>query len=98
MNPFTDETRDARLKVDVSGLCDTLRAPESLRTVIMEHKPSVLSVGDFALKAMLDSSIDAMKVRGDYRGIQRLLGTLFDNEVPNGTDGDKRHIGNGKAR
>ncbi len=97
-NPFTDETRDARLKLNIDGFCDTLRAPESLHRLVMEYKPATVSAGDFALKAMLDSSIDALKVRGDYRGIQRLLGTLFGGEgtdrpaqVPNGTPGAERH-------
>ena len=90
-NPFTDETRDARMKLSIDGLCDTLRAPESLRTLVMEQKPSTVSTGDFALKAMLDAVIDTKQSHGDYRGIQRLLGTLFGDEGTNGTVGDKRH-------
>jgi hypothetical protein len=85
MNPFTDESRDARLKMAVEGLCDTLRAPASLHRLVMQAKPAFMPVGDFALKAMLDSAIDALKVRGDYRGIQGLLGTLFGQTVPGGT-------------
>lgn len=97
-NPFTDESRDSRFKVDVPGLMDTLRSPESLHRLVMEFKPAVVSTGDFALKGMLDSCIDSLKVRGDYRGIQRLLGTLFGpdgterrDEVPNGTRRAERH-------
>ena len=97
-NPFTDESRDARFKVDVPGLMDTLRSPESLHRLVMEFKPAATSTGDFALKGMLDSCIDALKVRGDYRAIQRLLGTLFgplgterQPEVPNGTRRAERH-------
>lgn len=98
MNPFTDESRDARLKVSVEGLCDTLRAPETLHRLVMEHKPASMSVGDFALTSMLDSIIDAHKVRHDYRAIQRLLDTTFGRagddghvQVPNGTSGAERH-------
>lgn len=97
-NPFTDESRDARFKMDISGLMDTLRSPESLHRIVMEFKPAVVSTGDFMLKGALDSVIDALKVRGDYRGIQRLLGTLFGpegterrGEVPNGTRSAGRH-------
>ncbi|HXG77662.1 MAG TPA: hypothetical protein VNJ53_13935 [Gaiellaceae bacterium] len=98
MNPFTDESRDARLKLAVPGLCDTLRAPESLHRLVMEYKPAVLSVGDFALKSMLDAVLLAHIVRGDYRAVQRLLGALFGpvvpdgrTQVPNGTEGAERH-------
>ena len=38
MNPFTDETRDARIKLAIDGFCDTLRAPESLHRLIMDTK------------------------------------------------------------
>jgi hypothetical protein len=98
MNPFTDETRDARLKLSIEGFCDTLRSPESLHRLVMEYKPAQQSVGDFALKAMLDETIDALKVAGRYRDIQRLLGTLFGDvvterraDVPNGTPRAERH-------
>lgn len=98
MNPLTDESRDARLKVSVEGLCDTLRAPESLHRLVMLWKPADRSVGDFALKAMLDSILMGQIVRSDYRGLQSLLGTLFGPvvtdqhlQVPNGTNGANGH-------
>jgi hypothetical protein len=84
-NPFTDESRDSRIKISVAGLCDTLRAPESLHHMVMIEKPATVSAGDFALKSMLDSVLMTRMVRGDYRGIQRLLGTLFGPLVPDGT-------------
>lgn len=77
MNPFTDETRDARLKMEVEGFCDTLRAPESLKRLFMDCKPAGHSVGDFALLEMFNGIIDAHKVAYDYRAIQRLLDTFF---------------------
>lgn len=92
MNPFTDESRDARLKLGIEGLADTLRAPESLHRLVMEHKPATVSVGDFTLKALLDSIIDAKQSHGDYRGIQRLLDTQF------GALGDERHPGRAPGR
>jgi hypothetical protein len=98
MNAFTDASRDSRLRLDVDGLAATLRAPEALHRLLMEGKPAVVSTGDFALKAMLDSIIGSLIVRGDYRAIQRLLGTLFGDvvsertpEVPVGTTGVGRH-------
>lgn len=91
-NPFTDESRDARLKIAVEGLCDTLRAPESIRQLVMEHKPATVSVGDFALKAMFDARIDVLKVAGQYREIQRLLDTHF------GPLGDARHLAHAPSR
>lgn len=97
-NPLTDESRDSRLKLGVEGLCDTLRAPETLHRLVMEHKPAGVSVGDFALTSMLNALIDAHKVRTDYRAIQRLLDTTFGPlvtdrtpQVPNGTRGAERH-------
>lgn len=98
MNPLTDESRDARLKVAVDGLCDTLRAPETLHRLVMLWKPADRSVGDFALKAMLDHVLIAHIMRGDYRGLHSLLGTLFVGEgtdghpkVPVGTRSAERH-------
>jgi hypothetical protein len=84
-NALLDESRDARLKLSVEGFCDTLRAPESLHRLLMLEKPAAVSTGDFALRAMLNESLMAHMVRGDYRAIQRLLGTLFGDEVPPGT-------------
>lgn len=83
-NPFTDESRDARLKVDVDGLCTTLRAPESVHRIVMQLKPAGFSVGDFALTSMVNDLIAALMVRRDYRGIQGLLGTLLGPWVPDG--------------
>jgi hypothetical protein len=98
MNPFTDESRDARLKLAIVGFCDTLRSPESLHRLVMIEKPAHVGVGDRTLKALLDQVIDEHKVAGDYRGIQRLLGTLFGDvvtvtplQVPPGTVGAERH-------
>lgn len=105
MNPFTDESRDSRIKLGVAGLADTLRAPDSLHRLVMVEKPTTVSAGDFALKAMLDAALMSRMVRGDYRGIQRLLGTLFGPlvderhgptpslrpEVPNGNARADRH-------
>ena len=104
-SPFLDESRDARIKLGVAGLADTLRAPESLHRLVMVEKPTTVSAGDFALKAMLDAALMARMLRGDYPGIQRLLGTLFGPVVDerhqakderhaqgtNGTSGDERH-------
>jgi len=84
-SPFLDESRDARIKLGVAGLADTLRAPESLHRLVMVEKPTTVSAGDFALKSMLDAALMARMLRGDYPGIQRLLGTLFGPVV------DERH-------
>jgi hypothetical protein len=99
MNAFTDESRDARLKLGIDGLCDTLRSPESLHRLVMEYKPAVESAGDFALKAMLNQCLMNHIVRGDYRAVQRMLGTLFgdvvtagNKQVPDGTSRDGRHF------
>ena len=50
MNPFLDESRDSRIKLNVTGLCDTLRSPESLHRLVMGEKGASVSAGDFALK------------------------------------------------
>lgn len=84
MNALTDETRDARLKLDVEGFCATLRAPATLHRLVMELKPAGFSVGDFALTALINDLITAQIVRRDYRAIQRMLGTLFGPWVPDG--------------
>lgn len=85
MNPFTDEERTSRMKLAIDGFCDQLRAPETLHRVTMEYKPATMSTGDFALKAMFDSVLMALIVRGDYRGAQRLLVSVFGEEVTNVT-------------
>jgi hypothetical protein len=99
-NPFTDESRDARLKLAIDGFCDTLRSPESLHRLVMEYKPAMQSSGDFALTSMFNSVLMALIVRGDYRGLQRILGTTFGDvvtdrpaQVTNGTSGAERHKG-----
>lgn len=83
-NPFTDESRDARLKVDVDGLCSTLRAPETIHRLVMDLKPAGFSVGDFALTSMVNDLISTLTVRRDYRAIQGLLDTLLGVRVPLG--------------
>jgi hypothetical protein len=83
-NPFTGESRDARLGIKVEGWCDTLRAPESLHRLFMEAKPGHVSIGDFALKAMLDAHLMALMVAGQYTRIYSLLGNLFSGELPTG--------------
>lgn len=89
MNPFTDESRDAKLKLGIDGLCDTLRSPESIKYLVMQGKPAGLGVGDFALFSMVDAIIDRHKVQHDYRAIQRTLDTLFGPVGTNDTRGAK---------
>lgn len=90
-NPFTDESRDARLKLGVDGFCDTLRSPESIKWLVMQGKPAGFAVGDFALLSMVDAIIDRHKVAHDYRAIQCTLDTLFGPVGTNGTPGADRH-------
>jgi hypothetical protein len=90
-NPFTQESRDARLSVGLPGLMDKLRAPDSLHALVMRTKPLTVPVSDFALKAMLDGHLIAAIVRADYREVYATLVTLFGSEVTGGraevTDG-----------
>lgn len=88
MNPFTDEKRTSQLQLSIDGLCDQLRTPDSLHRLVMIEKPATESAGDFALKSMLNAAIINRMVRGDYRGIQRLLVSLFgaDPTVVSKTD------------
>ena len=84
-NPFTAESRDARLSLGLDGFIDKLRAPESLHRLVMIAKPAHMPASDFALKAMLDAHLMACILRGDYAAVQRTLVTLFGPEVTNGT-------------
>ena len=83
-NPFTDESRDARLSLNIDGFCDKLRAPEALHRLATQHKPKHMSTGDFFLKAALDLRLIELIVAGHYDEVQRTLGTVFG---PLGTDG-----------
>lgn len=69
------------MKLAIDGFCEQLRAPESLHQLVMLHKPATQSAGDFALASMLNAVLMALIVRGDYRGIQRLLVSLFGDLV-----------------
>lgn len=80
-NPFTDESRDAKLNLRLEGFIDQLRAPESLHRLVMFSKPVHMSVSDFALKSMLDGHLIALIVRSDYRAVYSTLVTLFGTEM-----------------
>lgn len=95
MNPFTDEKRTSQLQLSIEGLCDQLRSPESLHRLVMVEKSATESAGDFALKAMLNTAIMARMMRGDYRGIQRLLVSLFGAEPTNVSKADERQKASG---
>jgi len=84
-NPFTAESRDARLSLGLGGFIDKLRAPESLHRLVMLAKPVTMPASDFALKAMLDTHLIESIVRGDYAEVYGTLGTLFGPEVTGGT-------------
>jgi hypothetical protein len=89
VNPFTDQSRDARLSLDVDltgrdGLGTKLRSPESIATVVAE-KPAHVSTGTWALKGMLDALLIADIVAGRYRHVQATLDTLFGPAGPDGT-------------
>lgn len=84
-NPFTAESRDARISLGLEGFIDKLRAPDSLHALVMRAKPLTVPASDFALKAMLDQFLMACIVRSDYREVYATLGTLFGAEVTLGT-------------
>jgi hypothetical protein len=88
-NPFTQESRDARLSLGLAGFIDKLRAPDSLHALVMLAKPATVPASDFALKSMLDQHLMALIVRSDYRGVYVTLGTLFGPEVTAGTRGPR---------
>lgn len=98
MNPFTDESRDARLAVNLDGICTKLRSPDSFHKLTMTVKPDHVSLADHMLACLLDNAIDTLKIRRDYRGIHSLLGTLYGlpgadqaEKVTVGTGGNGRH-------
>jgi hypothetical protein len=80
-NALLDETRDARMKLGIAGVVEQLRAPETVHRLLMEQKPTTTSLGDFALKAMLDAALIAAIMRGDYRTVNRLVVTVFGDAV-----------------
>jgi hypothetical protein len=85
-NPFTTESRDARISLGLDGFMDKLRAPESLHRLVMIAKPANMPNSDYALKSMLDAYLLACIVRGDYSQVQRTLGTLFGHLSPAGDE------------
>ena len=84
MNAFVNEARDARLSVNVDGLAEKLRCPETLHRLLMLAKPATTSVGDFCLKSMLDNVLMAAIMRSDYRAVYGTLVTIFGAEVTTG--------------
>lgn len=84
-NPFTLESRDAVLSLNIEGLLPRLRAPESLRRLLVDVKPQHMPMGDFALKSMFDAFLIEAIVAGRYRDVQATLVAMFG--VPDhGTD------------
>lgn len=76
-NPFTLESRDVVLSLNIDGLLSRLRAPESLRRLLVDTKPQHLSMGDFALKSMFDQHCMSLIVGGYYRELQTTLDAMF---------------------
>lgn len=76
MNPFTSESRDPVLSVNLKGFCTKLRAPESLRA-LLRMKPDHVGLGDHLLKAALDAHLMLLIVGGRYRDLQTTLAALF---------------------
>jgi hypothetical protein len=76
-NPFTLESRDAVLSLNIEGLLPRLRAPESLRRLLVDVKPQHMPMGDFALKSMVDAHLMALIIAGRYREVQATLVAMF---------------------
>jgi len=99
VNPLLDESQDTRLALNLRGFCDKLRVPEILHRIVMAVKPDHVSVGDHTKVALLNDAIDTYQSRRDFRGLQRLLDTIFGpvgDEVASvgtvGTNGNGRHL------
>lgn len=76
-NPFTLESREAVLSLNIEGLLPRLRAPESLRRLLVDVKPQHMPMGDFALKSMVDAHLMALIIAGRYREVQATLVAMF---------------------
>lgn len=72
MNACLDETRSERIDVGLVFMRQ-LRLSPTLAEVLADEKPAVQTWGDFALSAMVEKVVTARMVRGDYRGVIRLL-------------------------
>jgi hypothetical protein len=104
-NAFLDETRSERLDLGLP-MMKQLRASPTLTAVLMDEKPATQTWGDFALAAMVEKSVHARMVRGDLRGVIRLLVRLIgqpsDERLTNGLVPDARQAaltnGNGSRR
>lgn len=92
MNALTDESRDDVWPVNIDGFCSQLRAPSSLAFLKGIGKPAHLRLGDATLKAMLDSYLIALMMRGEYRTVTDTLVRLFGEAmtVVTGTDDRQR--------
>lgn len=99
-NPFTSESRDEVLTLGLDGLITKLRAPRSLRRILVSEKPQHMGLGDFALKSMFDSHLTALIVAGRYRDVQTTLeahfGPLHHEPVSDATDVAPDHNGSKK--
>jgi hypothetical protein len=67
-----DETRSERLDLGLVVM-KQLRLSPTLAEVLGEEKPATQTWGDFALAAMVEKVVTARSLRGDYRGVIRLL-------------------------
>ena len=76
-NPFTSESRDHIVSVNLPDVCTRLRCPSSLRIMFDELKPKHVSIPDIILKDRLAGIIMPLVCDGDWGRVQDTLDTIF---------------------
>lgn len=85
MNSLLDETRSDRLDLGLAFIRQ-LRVSPTVAEVLAEEKPAAQTWGDFAILSMVSFAVMARMVRGDLRGVIRLLVRLV-GQPADGADG-----------
>ena len=76
-NPFTSESRDEILSVNLEGICTKLRVPSSLRFLFSTARPADRNMGDTIIRDRLNGHLIPLIVGGWYPEVQRTLDALF---------------------
>jgi hypothetical protein len=71
-NALLDETRSERIDLGLPFL-KQIRASPTLAQLLSEEKPANQSWGDFFLTAAVNQVLMSRNMRGDWRGVHRLL-------------------------
>lgn len=72
-NALVDESKDARLHLGDGSF----RVSETIKEIIMSHKPSNVSMNDRNAWANVCLAVFELTIRGDLKGLHCLIGRLI---------------------